>query len=124
MQPMLEGRSILIVEDEPLIALDLAEAFGPTGAVLTTTTTVQHALILARHDNLSAAILDHALPDGDCSALCEVLTHRDIPFIVYSGFSAGKDACKDAPHVDKPADPEVLVTLVQDLILRTPPGVS
>ena len=117
MQPRLEGRSILIVEDEPLIALDIAEAFGPTGAVLTTTTTAEHGLILAQNDGLSAAILDHALPDGDCSKLCEVLKQRHIPFIVYSGFGPGADACKDAPHLSKPAEPEVLVTLLQDLIL-------
>ena len=60
-RPSLEGRHVLIVEDEPLIAYDIAQAFEPTGAVLTTTTTLEHALILAQHDNLSAAILDHAL---------------------------------------------------------------
>ena len=117
-RPTLEGRSILIVEDEPLIALDIAEAFEPTGAELTTTTTVQHAMILAQYDGLSAAILDHVLPDGDCSTLCELLKQRDIPFIVYSGFGPSNDACKDAPQLSKPSDPEVLVTLLEDLILR------
>jgi CheY-like chemotaxis protein len=116
-RPTLEGRSILIVEDEPLIALDIAQAFEPTGAKLTTTTTLQHGLILAQHDGLSAAILDHVLPDGDCSQLCELLKQRDIPFILYSGFGACVDACQDAPHLSKPAEPAVLVTLLQDLIL-------
>lgn len=116
-RPTLEGRSILIVEDEPLIALDIAQAFEPTGAELTITTTLQHGLVLAQHYDLSAAILDHTLPDGDCSQLCELLKQRDIPFIVYSGLGPGDDACKDAPYLAKPAHPEVLVTLVQDLIL-------
>ena len=116
-RPTLEGRSILIVEDEPLIALDIAQAFEPTGAELTTTTTLQHGLVLAQHHNLSAAILDHALPDGDCSKLCELLKQRDIPFIVYSGFGPGADPFNDVPYLEKPAEPEILVTLVQDLIL-------
>ena len=116
-RPPLEGRSILIVEDEPLIALDIAQAFEPTGAELTTTTTLRHGLALAQHHDLSAAILDHALPDGDCSKLCELLMQRGIPFIVYSGFGPAADTCKDAPHLSKPAEPEVLVTLLQDLIL-------
>ena len=116
-RPSLEGRHVLIVEDEPLIAYDIAQAFEPTGAVLTTTTTLEHALILAQHDNLSAAILDHALPDGDCSELCKVLTQRDIPFVVYSGFGPSSDACKHAQHLSKPADPQLLVTVLQDLIL-------
>jgi len=29
-----------------------------------------HALILAEHDGLSAAIMDHALSDGDGTRLC------------------------------------------------------
>ena len=66
----LKGRSILVVEDEPLIALDITLAFVPTGASVTTTNTLAHALILAEHDGLSGAILDHSLPDGDCCKLC------------------------------------------------------
>ena len=115
----LEGRSILIVEDEPLIALDIIQAFEPTGAELTTTTTLQHGLILAQNDGLSGAVLDQGLPDGDCSKLCELLKQRNIPFIVYSGFGS-EDAGKDAPHLSKPARPEVLVTMLQELILGRP----
>ena len=53
---------------------------------------------------------------GDCSALCEVLTERGGPFITYSGFGPA-----DAPFVGKPAHPEVIVTLLQNLILQQPP---
>lgn len=117
-RPSLEGRHILIVEDEPLIAYDIAQAFEPTGAILTTTTTLEHARILVEHDNLSAAVLDHALPDGDSSELCKVLTQRDIPFVVYSGYGPRSDACKEAKHLSKPTDPELLVTVLTDLILN------
>lgn len=121
-RPSLEGRSILIVEDEPLIALDLTEAFEPTGAELTTATTVQHAMRLILRERLSAAILDNALPDGDSSALCELLTERGIPYIIYSGYGVdGQPACKDAPFLTKPAHPDVIVTMMQHLILQQPP---
>ena len=49
-RPTLDGRSILIVEDEPLIVMDITKAFEATGATLTTTNTLRHALILAEHD--------------------------------------------------------------------------
>lgn len=117
MQPKLKGRSILIVEDQPLIAFDIAQAFERTGALMTTTATVEHALIIARHDNVAGAILDNVLPDGDCSTLCEVLSDRGIPFIIHSGLPSGMNACKDAPHVPKPADPELLVSTLQEMIL-------
>jgi DNA-binding response OmpR family regulator len=66
-RPSLDGRSILIVEDEPLIALYITQAFEATGAALTTTNALHHALILVEHDGLSGAILDHALGNGDSS---------------------------------------------------------
>ena len=86
-RPSLEGRSILVVEDEPLIVMDITQAFEATGAALTTTNTLKHALILVEHDGLSGAILDHALPDGDSSLLCARLKERGIPFLIYSGFN-------------------------------------
>ena len=42
-RPSLEGRSILIVEDEPFIVLDITQQFEVTGAALTTTNTLKHA---------------------------------------------------------------------------------
>jgi DNA-binding response OmpR family regulator len=77
-RPSLDGRSILIVEDEPLIVMDITQQFEATGAALTTTNTLHHALILAEHNGLSGAILDHALGDGDSSLLCARLTERGI----------------------------------------------
>ena len=67
MEGSLTGRSILIVEDEPIIVMDITQAFEDSGAELTTTNTLRHALLLVEHDGLSVAILDHALcdaPDG------------------------------------------------------------
>ena len=77
--PDLSGRTILIVEDEPLIALDNSNAFERTGAYLTTTNILQHAKLPVEHDGLSAAILDHALPEGDSTSLGARLMHRGIP---------------------------------------------
>ena len=59
--PALRGRSILVVENELLIAMDIAQALERAGANATMTTTVRHALILIEHDGLSGAIMDHAL---------------------------------------------------------------
>ena len=50
----LRGRSILVVENEMLIAMDIAKALEDAGANATMTTTVRHALILIEHDGLAA----------------------------------------------------------------------
>jgi DNA-binding response OmpR family regulator len=116
--PTLQGRSILIVEDNPIIVMDVTLAFEHTGAELTTTNTLKHALILVEHDGLSAAILDHALGDGDSSLLCMRLKERGIPFMIYSGLPKTEGASQDAVHVSKPATHEVLVTAMEGLIQR------
>jgi DNA-binding response OmpR family regulator len=114
----LQGRSILVVEDVAIIAMDIVAAFEHTGAEMTTTNTLHHALILAEHDGLSAAIVDHGLGDADSSALYARLKERGIPFVIYSGFAKVEGAGGDAPFVEKPASPEALVAAVQDMIRR------
>ena len=115
-RPSLEGHSILIVEDEPLIVMDITQAFEGTGAALTTTNTLKHALILVEHDGLSGAILDHALGDENSSLVCQRLKERGIPFMIYSGYSTVEGPCKDALHVSKPAADGALVAAMERLI--------
>jgi DNA-binding response OmpR family regulator len=114
----LKGRSILIVEDEPLIVMDITQAFEGTGAALTTTNSLHQALVLVNHDGLSGAILDHSLGDGDSTKLYERLTERGIPFVIYSGFSSIEGASKGALHIRKPAGPGELVAAMECLILN------
>lgn len=119
-RPSLEGRSILIVEDEPLIVMDITQQFEATGAALTTTNTLKHALILVEHDGLSGAILDHALGDGNSSLLCQRLKERGIPFMIYSGYNTVEGPCKDALHISKPAADGALVAAMERLIRGDP----
>jgi DNA-binding response OmpR family regulator len=121
--PGLRGRSILVVEDEMLIALDIAQAFERAGANVTTTSTVRHALILVEHNGLSAAIMDHALSDGDSTRLCARLMERGIPYVSYSGFDPVKGADKDAPYIAKPATMEAILSTVEEM-LKGPPRIS
>ena len=118
-RPSLEGRSILIVEDEPLIALDITQAFEGTGAALTTTNSLHQATVLVEHDGLSGAILDHSLGDGDSSLLYARLTERGIPYLIYSGYPKVEGACEGVLHVGKPAAPGELVAAMETLILSS-----
>jgi DNA-binding response OmpR family regulator len=120
----LSGRSILIAEDEPLIALDIAEAFKDAGAAIVIASTLHHALMLVEHDDLSAAVLDHSLHDGDSSPLCQRLNERKLPFVIYSGLGKLHGACAKGEHIKKPANPKMLVTMVARLIEGDSPTAS
>jgi hypothetical protein len=84
------------------------------------TTTVRHALILVEHDGLAGAIMDHALSDGDSTALCARLKERGIPYVSYSGYDPVAGASPDAPHVSKPAHMDKLLGTLEALLPRTP----
>jgi DNA-binding response OmpR family regulator len=115
-EPKLTGREILVVENEPLIAMEVVQCFQEAGANVTTTTTLKQALILIEHHSLSAAVLDHSLADGHADQLCMRLKERNIPFIIYSGFSDLPEACQGAPQINKPASGDVLVTAIEVLL--------
>ena len=82
--PPLSGEAILVVEDEPLVALDLRQTLESAGAYVFAATQLSHALQLAGHPDISAAVLDYRLGDGDCTPICTLLSERDIPFVFYS----------------------------------------
>ena len=81
----LAGKTILIVEDEPLIALDLHAALRAAGAGLIAATTTLEALSLIRRNEISAAIVDVALGEGDSRDVCQALFHRSIPLVFHTG---------------------------------------
>jgi DNA-binding response OmpR family regulator len=114
--PALRGRSILVVEDELLIAMDIAQALERAGANATMTTTVHHALILIEHDGLAGAIMDHALSDGDSTKLCMRLKERGIPYLSYSGYEPVEGASKDAPHIMQPVSMDRLMSAMEGLM--------
>ena len=65
----LAGCSILICEDEPLIAIGIADAFTNAGARVVMARSLASALIAVENEVPSAVILDHALSDGESSQL-------------------------------------------------------
>jgi DNA-binding response OmpR family regulator len=74
----LAGRSILLVEDEPLIALDIEQNFAKAGATVFSARTLGEAHHLVEQNSLSAAVLDFRLNDGDGHAPCAHLVAQEI----------------------------------------------
>jgi hypothetical protein len=81
MSTILQGRAILIVEDEPLIAMEIVRAFESAGVRVLKTGTLHHALVLLEDANagLSAAVLDHGLrmvTAPNCASGSKISTSR------------------------------------------------
>jgi DNA-binding response OmpR family regulator len=112
----LEGHSILIVEDELLVAMDIVDAFESVGAVTAMATTLQQALILVEGEDLKAAVVDHILGPEDSSPLCARLNERALPFLIYTGLGKVTGSCAVGLKVMKPESPAVLVSMVEALL--------
>lgn len=80
------GKRILVVDDEPLIAMMLEDILDDLGcAVIGPALDVGEAEALAREAAIDAAILDVNLGDGTSHSVAELLCERHIPFVVASG---------------------------------------
>ncbi|OOY19379.1 hypothetical protein BMI86_16325 [Thioclava sp. DLFJ5-1] len=79
------GRKIMIVEDDPIIGMDIAEIFHSRGAeVLGPFTTVLSALQALRRLP-EVALLDVNLRDETSEVIASQLSEQEIPFLILSG---------------------------------------
>jgi DNA-binding NtrC family response regulator len=114
---LLRAKSILIVEDEPLIALELHAALRAAGASLMAATDATEALRIIRRNDVSAAVVDVSLGNEDCLAVCQALFYRSVPFLFYTGHrdAAILSAWPEAPVYLKPARSEDIIACLADL---------
>ena len=112
----LQGLAILVVEDQPIIAMDIVQALTDAGARVSRAIRLKEALAALKQAVPDAAILDHALGDGDASALCEELDKQGIPYVVYTGDPAITGPCSDAPQLQKPASNTTLIDKLREAI--------
>ena len=117
----LRGRSILVVEDEPLIAMDVERALRDAGANVLSACTLAQAPQLVNRPGLSVAVLDYRLADADCSTISNRLQERRIPFVIYSGCCDIRTVFPNAAVVLKPAALSDLVAAVSDALLSIEP---
>ena len=120
----LSDAALLVVEDEPLVALDLRQNLESAGAYVFAATQLPHALQLAGHPDISAAVLDYRLADGDCTPICALLSQRGIPFVFYSGYDDARQNWPEAAHVQKPADATKIVQAVAAALANSPSSIA
>ncbi len=100
-----EARNILIVEDEPLIAMMLEDFLLSLGhEVRATCDSVAEALKAIQATDFDLAILDVNLKGESVWPVAAELRHRDIPFVLASGGHVDPPPAEFAgvPMIDKP----------------------
>jgi CheY-like chemotaxis protein len=83
----LQGCKVLVVEDEPLEALDYCDRITDAGAeIVGPFGSVSEALDIVGKQAVDVALIDYALADQNSEELQAALETRDIPFVVLTGY--------------------------------------
>ena len=119
----LAGRVILLVEDEPLIALEMDKALRVAGAKVVSAGFLESGLCSTEHPQLSAAVVDLHLGDGNGTALCRRLRQRGVPFVVHTGYPrmVTERDWSGATVICKPAHPDRIVSALVQLLAEARP---
>jgi CheY-like chemotaxis protein len=112
---MMAAKRILVVEDEFLIALDIAGALEQGGlVVIGPLASIPDALYALEQEKIDGALLDANLGGQPVGCLADALLARKVPFAFVSGY--GRDQLppqhRDAPLVRKPFTSEDLLAMV------------
>lgn len=114
-------RQILLVEDEPLIAMVLETIVSEAGySPIGPAADRNAALALLETRNVDAAILDYRLGEESADLLADELDRRRIPWLLATGFDrqALPDRYLSAPVVAKPFGEDDVRAALERLLLR------
>ena len=114
-KPGLDGRRIILVEDDFLIQMDLSMTLESAGAEVVAAGTLKDGLALADGD-YDAAVLDIRLPDGEVFPIAERLHARKLPIVFHSGNVEGAGLEQRFPNaiaLSKPVQEKLLLDALQ-----------
>ena len=110
--------TVLLVENEALIALDLEGMLLSAGAIsIHHTMSSQDALDWLKREKADLAILDLIVSDGSSAPVAEYLRRVGTPYVIYSGHThdsaPGAAAFGDAIWLSKPCTQSELVGAIE-----------
>lgn len=120
----MQGKRLLVVEDETLIAFELAAILENAAITMVgPASNVADALQIIARDDLDGALVDGNLQGEPADEIAEALTKRGIPFLFVSGY--GSDHLprnfQDVTVVNKPFSPDQLLAAIAQFHERDRP---
>lgn len=114
----LAGKRVLIVEDEPILAMALEDMLIALGCeIVGPASRLQPALRLAAETELDAAILDINLHGEHSHPVADVLCGRGVPLLFATGYGAAHaDGYEQVPVLPKPYRLQQLAALLERMI--------
>jgi CheY-like chemotaxis protein len=122
----LSGMRILVVEDEPLLAMACADLLADSGCIVAgPVSSVKQGMQLIEQEAIDGAMLDINLRGEMVFPLADALAERSIPFVYVTGYGKLLRACDHGrPVLQKPYSNQKLLKIISEWrpSLRPPPG--
>lgn len=116
----LQGRRVLIVEDEMLVAMELESLLAQEGySVLGPTPSIARALAVLDQERPDAALLDVNLNGEPAIAVAARLSEQGVPFVLITGYGEAQSRepeLRNAPRVDKPVNQQELLRVLARIL--------
>ena len=112
---------ILVVEDEPLLALDVADILTDSGfTVIGPAATAATGLALLDRFDCHAAVLDIKLGNETSAPIAALLTEQSVPFVLLTGWLEEQvpEEFRGVPLLVKPIRPTDLVARLRTFEAR------
>ena len=107
----------LLLEDEALIALDLARTLEALGFKVVTLDRCEKAVHwLANNPDPAVAVIDIQLRDGTCEAVAELLQQRRIPQIVHTASATPGRPFNKGGWLPKPSSTKDFVSAIRSVV--------
>jgi PAS domain S-box-containing protein len=116
--PRLVPRRVLVVEDEPLVAMDIATTLQSSEHIIVgPASSIEAAQGLAKARDYDVALLDVNLGGASIESVAEIVAGHGIPFAFLTGYGQGALPAKfkGAVILGKPFNPDHLLDLVNRL---------
>lgn len=114
----LNGKRVMIVEDEFLVAMELESELTDQGCiVIGPAGRAAPALALLENQAPDAVLLDLNLDGEVPTALAEALRRRRVPFVLVTGYASRRHEpaiLRDAPRLQKPVGKRELIAALTE----------
>lgn len=118
----LRGVRVLVVEDEPLLAMDLEATLVRAGAeVVALCQTLDEAMVRTDAADFAVAVLDFTLGSETVTPVARRLAARGVPFVLHTGKSRHEPNLtewSDRSILEKPASRLALVSALKTALSR------
>jgi len=116
---LLRGRSILVVEDEMMVLMNIEDVLRDHGCTrIASAGTVEEALAVLESESFDAGILDVNLNGKTSHPVADKLSDRGVPFVICTGYgqvALGNDY-ENRPVLTKPYPDDALVKALTQLL--------